>query len=499
MDKHKTGMSYSAWISIPNFMVPYMECYDTIATRFCLKILNPSSKITSELHLKSQLELHLKSCRYLEANGKPHDPSTPFFINPDGGPLYHSKSWPINWGDFAAASGLTKKVTNYTFRQNMSQTLIAARKAILTECEEYALCHSAGTRQKYYSDEQANMAKSLLGQDYYQKKVAGEKAPKEASEKQSEISKRTKERHEEARRKLDNEKIQQMVLADMELSKKQKPVMKSNERTSMFGDYVKMALCDAIQQAGLGGDFGRPLKLTKDGNALDLFFTGKPMVNPTYAKYILRLITMVGGDHWSFKVLRESICSYTKLVIKKNPSLTAREISWKWAIRMLFLLTNMGRDGRQLTSPALMYIIGTTMVEKGSSKYNFGSKAIARQLRHWVLKEAERRGKPQPEEVLYNEAQHEREHQPEGEQQQEGGDQLEGEGPSAGPSKSPALIPKQRKRREKLTEEHKIHLLQLYLDHAPDLCVRDQVRIQNLNHQQHLTLSHYREQRDPRQ
>ena len=157
-----------------------------------------------------------------------------------------------------------------------------------------------------------------------------------------------------------------------------------------------------------------------------------------------------------------------------------------------------------------MYIIGTTMVEKGSSKYNLGSKTIASQLRHWVLKEAERRGKPQPEEVLYqgeeqegnetvHEAQHEGENQPGGEQQHEGEDQLEGEGQSAGPSKSPASIPKQRKKREKVTEEIKIHLLKLYLDHANDLCVRDQVRMQNLNHQQHLTPSHYREKGDPRQ
>ena len=217
------------------------------------------------------------------------------------------------------------------------------------------------------------------------------------------------------------------------------------------------------------------------------------MVNSAYAKYLLRLITMIGGDHWSFKVLRESICSYAKLVIKKNPSLTAREISWKWAIHMLGMLVKLKSEGRQLTSPAIMYIIGTTMVEKGSSKYNLGSQTIARQLRHWVLKEAERRGKPQPEEVLP---------QPQGEQpegDQPEGDQLEGEGHSAGPSKSPALIPKQRKRREKLTEDHKTFLLKLYLDHAPDLCVRDKVRMQNLNHQQHLTLSHYREQGDPRQ
>ena len=33
VSSHKTGMSYSAYAFIPNLMVPYLECYDTLATR----------------------------------------------------------------------------------------------------------------------------------------------------------------------------------------------------------------------------------------------------------------------------------------------------------------------------------------------------------------------------------------------------------------------------------------------------------------------------------
>ena len=54
-----------------------------------------------------------------------------------------------------------------------------------------------------------------------------------------------------------------------------------------------------------------------------------------------------------------------------------------------------------------MYIISTTMVEKGSSHYNLGSKTIGDQLRNFVLKMAEMRGKPQPREVVYQDEEEE--------------------------------------------------------------------------------------------
>ena len=142
----------------------------------------------------------------------------------------------------------------------MSAVLVAGKKSILTECEEYALCHSAGKRQKYYSDEQANMAKSLLGQEVYVQMVAGDEAQQETS-KQSEISRKLRESHQVERLKLDKKKVEEMVLADMDQAKNKKPVERSDGRTRLFGDHIKMALCDAIQQAGLGGEFGRPLYL----------------------------------------------------------------------------------------------------------------------------------------------------------------------------------------------------------------------------------------------
>ena len=207
------------------------------------------------------------------------------------------------------------------------------------------------------------MAKSLLGQEFYQQKVAGQEDTAEVTEKLSEVSKRTKERHSEDLRKKNEEKIRET----------------SDGRTLQFSNHVKIALLDSIQTAGMGGDFGRPLNLTKHGNALDIFLTDQPLVNRRNAKILLKLLTIVPPRHWSMEILQDSLCKYAAL--ESDTSQSSRQISWKWAYHMLELLRKF-RNERTLSSPTMMYIIGTTMVEKGSSKYCLGNKAIANQLRH---------------------------------------------------------------------------------------------------------------------
>ena len=233
------------------------------------------------------------------------DTSTPFFINGEGGALYHPKAWPINWGDFSSTSGFSQRITSYSFRKNMSQVLVAAKSALIVECEEFALCHSEGTRKKYYGDKQMRMAKSLLGQESYDKTVAGAEKAQGSTSRQSTISMRLKESHEAEMRNLDKKKVEEMVMADIDSAKEKKPAERADGQVRLFGDHTKMALCDVIQQFGLGGDFETNLYLTKDGNAIELFFTGQPMVNQRYAHYILRLVTMVGMDgHWSLEMLK---------------------------------------------------------------------------------------------------------------------------------------------------------------------------------------------------
>ena len=197
---------------------------------------------------------------------------------------------------------------------------------------------------------------------------------------------------------------------------------------------------------------------------------------------------------------QESIVDFTKQEIKKDRSLTAREISWRWAFNCLELLKKLGTPGRQLTSPAIMYIISVTMVEMGSSHYNFGSRTIGDQLRNYVVKLAEERGKPQPREVYQEEEEEDQpEVQPQHEVQPQPKDQPEPDVPEAQSEveaapqaplqpdlgedvqddeeepdqDEPANPGKKRKKRATVDDPFLIHLLHHFIVHAPDLMKRD--------------------------
>ena len=444
MEKHKTGMKYVAYIYMSNFLVSYLKCYDTIATR------------------------------YLEENGLSCQPEDPFFINSTGGPLYTAHSRPIDWSDFSLASGVPN-VTTYTFRHKMSQVLTSQNKSILTECEEFALCHSANTRKQYYSDAHAEMAKSLMGQEVYSQMLAGEEDTDRATEKLDEVSSLTKERHMAQMRKMEEKTLEQMISTELELSKK------AGGRRNV--SYVRVALCDAIYQAGTGGDFETPINVTNVGDTLDLFFTNLPLRNKKNEEILLRLITIVPKQYWSINALQENLCCFAKQEMKKNQQLTIREVSRRWARKMLELLCSLQREKTGLTSPALMFILGNAMVHKGSSAYCMGNPVIAEQLRYWVLKEAAKQKKAQPKEILY---QQEEEEEPEPEPQPEPGpvlpDQEEEAEPVPQPEPEPVLPDqvaqptnkgKFKGLRVSITETLKCELLKKWCDLAPDPLAKD--------------------------
>ena len=92
--------------------------------------------------------------------------STPFFINQDGGAFLRQNGKVLSWGDFAALSGLAK-VTSMLFRTHMSNVLVNSECVALMEVEQFALCHSQQTQQKYYANPVALKAKTMKAQSWY--------------------------------------------------------------------------------------------------------------------------------------------------------------------------------------------------------------------------------------------------------------------------------------------------------------------------------------------
>ena len=77
-----------------------------------------------------------------------HTKSTPFFINQKGEAYLRPNGKPLPWGDFAALSGLAN-VSSMTSRKHMSNVLTNSECVAIMEVEQFALCHSDQTQQKY--------------------------------------------------------------------------------------------------------------------------------------------------------------------------------------------------------------------------------------------------------------------------------------------------------------------------------------------------------------
>ena len=144
----------------------------------------------------------------------------------------------------------------------------------------------------------------------------------------------------------------------------------------------------------------------------------------------------------------------------------------------------------KISSPSLLNLLGSTMIDKGSMAYCLGNPSIARQLRFWVKKEAEALGKPIPKDMFTKEEdggedggdeegeegelelQHEggeeedppEQHQAPGEANLPGGEQDQ-QPPSGKKKRKPKTSPT-------IKDEVKLHLLCHYLTFAPDLTSR---------------------------
>ena len=89
VDQHKTAMSYTAYVYFSNWMAPYMDCLDTLATR-CSSII---IVLLTYSHTHKFIQFYwcfIQYHRYMEAENIPFDHNTAFFINADGQPLYSS-------------------------------------------------------------------------------------------------------------------------------------------------------------------------------------------------------------------------------------------------------------------------------------------------------------------------------------------------------------------------------------------------------------------------
>ena len=217
--------------------------------------------------------------------------TTPFFIDAQGHAFFTSARSRLDWSDFARVSGLGKVVST-TFRHHMSAIVMAQPNLAMVEIEEYALCHSKATQKRSYADQLALKANILKTQDWYANTVvpAGTEKLSAWVEENSAAYKRVSEMHKMHLAELENQRVLDMV-AEHQTNKDLLTHYGRDGKLNIFNDRVKVALLDAILQAGIGFDGHRISGLSR--TIFDnLLAAGTAIKNKKSAKVVRRLATL---------------------------------------------------------------------------------------------------------------------------------------------------------------------------------------------------------------
>ena len=384
----------------------------------------------------------------------------------------------------------------------MSEVLASSEEQQITECEEYTLCHGEATRKKAYTSEKVKKSMASMGTEWYQKAFApGEASLVMADEKKKKLAKRAKERQQMQQRELDEDRLRKLCAAELAAAEGFQAIERSDGREqNVFSNLTRIGLLSAIQEASVAkADSPHVAERVKakvvpgkpGGIAAALLLPASGFVNKPNARLMRRLVTALPRGSFGREILADSMVKAAEIWVRNNPTLTAREVQMRWAFKMLDCLRRLSQVPH-LDSPSLCLLFGKIQVMQGSSSYCLGNISIARQLRHWVLKEARHRDLPQPTEMLGEKKKNEVEEEVE----DQGGDAKDGEGdPEGGEDpaeaaaaaqdslseedqpKKPATAPgkrgKKKKRSPPLDEGFKLRLLRHYLHYAPDLTARD--------------------------
>ena len=390
----------------------------------------------------------------------------------------------------------------------MSEVLASSEEQQITECEEYTLCHGEATRKKAYTSEKVKKSMASMGTEWYQKAFApGEASLVMADEKKKKLAKRAKERQQMQQRELDEDRLRKLCAAELAAAEGFQAIERSDGREqNVFSNLTRIGLLSAIQEASVAkADSPHVAERVKakvvpgkpGGIAAALLLPASGFVNKPNARLMRRLVTALPRGSFGREILADSMVKAAEIWVRNNPTLTAREVQMRWAFKMLDCLRRLSQVPH-LDSPSLCLLFGKIQVMQGSSSYCLGNISIARQLRHWVLKEARVLGKPQPKELLTKEEDEKEAEGGEGdaatvaggegeavaeqeapaEQDQEATDTLSGGEEEQQPQQQPASAKKARKPRSATVDpDLKIRLLHHYLLHAKDLIDRGRPQV----------------------
>ena len=224
---------------------------------------------------------------FMNHNKMEFGPDTPFFINgsltADGKPMasIYPNCTPLDMTAFCQIVGVPR-ATSHIFRKLFSRYLYAQRSVLLREAQEYTACHSNATTRTHYLGDCYGKVLAVLGSSWYQTAMV-------LPEGRIRVSSAVFASSEQAEREVAGRmQVRDKVLQDEMNMDLRRTEAKKLSKERFLDDNLKLAILEAIV---LSVDQG--IQITRRGNMMDIFMTGKAILNKMNARALLRLVTML--------------------------------------------------------------------------------------------------------------------------------------------------------------------------------------------------------------
>jgi hypothetical protein len=348
LEKHKTS-KYPIQFWLSQFDIVYCRCYEAIRNV------------------------------YIDHIGQdPEDPTTSFFISSKGSPLIHPKAPPIDWTDFSIIVGCGR-VTSHVARKMQSQFITTQEDSVLKEGREYMLCHSNDVDKQYYQDHLRQRALAIQGQAVYRTKMGLEEDRLMAGSSSSSTNNTNQDlpyvdrdqmnRELRGQKNEDRMNLKEYLEADAKRDAAVQPTLLRFLRNT-----EKAALVEAIILSS-------SYHVSSQGKLVDIFLTGKNVINKKNASVILRMIHVLPKDISSIKVLRDSLLLYAHM----SESQDLRKLEWDWTWKLLKCLHNLmsatGLESKNLLHTLAMYN------KDHNNKYILGNPNVFTMVTNWQAQE----------------------------------------------------------------------------------------------------------------
>ena len=303
---------------------------------------------------------------YAESFGKAVSNDDVIFINAQ----FHSLAANgINFTQFCEVTDLPY-LTTITFRKMMSEHAFDHKDITFRDNARFTKNHSSSTNYKFYVQDEVKKTLALTASTRYRGELSLAEECAQLSDTQVFISEDQDRRLSIAMAEMDETKLNRYLEKIKRKDSERVPTLKA-----VIGSAERVAILQTICAAGES-----EIPVTRHGNVMDLFLSGKPVVNFKCVKVILRLINMVPSEFEPRKILEDNIVSFAGLMA--NEEISVRKLEVLYAFKMLKCLKNM-QFNKAIDHPRVIAFFGN-LSEKYGLKYVMGNSALLQQVKHWL-------------------------------------------------------------------------------------------------------------------